>query len=162
MRTRRRFAVSLVLGCLLGVPLAARAETGGTGAAMTEAARLLVASFDEAQRAWSLEQTAAFMKRKKGIAEFSQSEPEFLISCLDRHRDWAVIVCLIGGGQEINTGEAGIGEWARALCESFPHWKVFSSDRLLDAEYGAGAGPRAPACGRAGRAPSRPVRSARS
>ncbi len=56
-----------------------------------------VAIFDEAQRAWNLEQTASFMKRKKGIAEFQHSEPEFLISSLNRHPDWAVIVCLVGG-----------------------------------------------------------------
>ena len=59
-----------------------------------------VALFDEAQRAWNLGQTANFMKRKKKRPDFDQSEPEFLISCLDRHQDWAVIVCLVGGGQE--------------------------------------------------------------
>ena len=96
-----------------------------------------VAIFDEAQRAWNLKQTAAFMKRKKGRAEFAQSEPEFLISCLDRHRDWAVVICLVGGGQEINTGEAGIGEWLRALDRSFRSWRIYVSDRLVDSEYGA-------------------------
>jgi hypothetical protein len=96
-----------------------------------------VAIFDEAQRAWNLKQTIDFMKRKKGRAGFSQSEPEFLISCLDRHRDWATIVCLVGGGQEINTGEAGIGEWLDALNRSFPHWRIYVSDRLVDGEYGA-------------------------
>ena len=60
-----------------------------------------------------LDQTANFMKRKKQMPNFSQSEPEFLISCLDRHKDWAVIVCLVGGGQEIHTGEAGICEWIK-------------------------------------------------
>jgi hypothetical protein len=68
-----------------------------------------VAIFDEAQRAWNLDQTAGFMHRKKGIPDFNQSEPEFLISCLDRHKDWAVVVCLVGGGQEINTGRGGPG-----------------------------------------------------
>jgi len=96
-----------------------------------------VAIFDEAQRAWNLKQTVDFMKRKKGRAGFSQSEPEFLISCLDRHQDWATIVCLVGGGQEINTGEAGIGEWLDALNRSFPHWRIYVSDRLVDSEYGA-------------------------
>jgi hypothetical protein len=96
-----------------------------------------VAIFDEAQRAWNLKQTADFMKRKKGRAEFAQSEPEFLISCLDRHRDWAAVICLVGGGQEINTGEAGIGEWLRALGRSFPDWRIYVSDRLIDSEYGA-------------------------
>jgi hypothetical protein len=57
-----------------------------------------VVIFDEAQRAWNLQQTASFMRRKKNHAGFSQSEPEFLISYMDRHRDWAVIVCLVGGG----------------------------------------------------------------
>lgn len=69
-----------------------------------------VALFDEAQRAWNLEQTTNFMSRKKNKKNFNQSEPEFLISCLDRHSDWAVVVCLVGGGQEINIGEAGISE----------------------------------------------------
>ena len=79
------------------------------------------------------------MKRKKKVPNFDVSEPEFLISCLDRHEDWAVIVCLVGGGQEINTGEAGIGEWIRVIQKSFPHWNVLISNRLTDSEYGAGA-----------------------
>jgi hypothetical protein len=97
-----------------------------------------VALFDEAQRAWNLKQTASFMRRKKNRPGFSQSEPEFLISCLDRHKDWAVIICLVGGGQEINTGEAGIGEWIHALIRSFPEWHIYISPRLTDSEYVAG------------------------
>jgi hypothetical protein len=97
-----------------------------------------VALFDEAQRAWTLEQTSNFMKRKKNRPNFNHSEPEFLISCLDRHRDWAVIVCLVGGGQEINTGEAGISEWIDSLQTSFKDWDVYISSRLSDSEYNAG------------------------
>ena len=97
-----------------------------------------VAIFDEAQRAWNLEQTANFMRRKKGKLNFDQSEPEFLISCLNRHSDWAVIVCLVGGGQEINTGEAGISEWIDSLNRTFPKWHIYISSRLNDSEYGAG------------------------
>ena len=96
-----------------------------------------VALFDEAQRAWTLEQTAKFMREKKGKPNFEMSEPEFLISCLDRHPDWAVVVCLVGGGQEINTGEAGISEWIEALERSFPDWKIYISNRLSDSEYNA-------------------------
>jgi hypothetical protein len=97
-----------------------------------------VALFDEAQRAWDQKQTAKFMLQKKRRADFTHSEPEFLISCLDRHPDWAVIVCLVGGGQEINTGEAGISEWIRALITAFPEWHIHISSRLHDTEYGAG------------------------
>jgi predicted metalloenzyme YecM len=97
-----------------------------------------VALFDEAQRAWNLQQTANFMLRRKNTPYFKLSEPEFLISCLDRHSDWAVIVCLVGGGQEINTGEAGISEWIEALNRSFPDWHIYISSRLTDSEYGAG------------------------
>lgn len=97
-----------------------------------------VALFDEAQRAWDLAQTSSFMRRKKGHSNFSQSEPEFLLSCLDRHEDWAVVVCLVGGGQEINTGEAGISEWIESLERSFKDWRVYISSRLMDSEYGAG------------------------
>lgn len=97
-----------------------------------------VTIFDEAQRAWDITQTSNFMKRKKSRPDFSISEPEFLISCMDRHQDWAVIVCLVGGGQEINTGEAGISEWIESVNRSFPEWQVYVSDRLTDSEYAAG------------------------
>jgi hypothetical protein len=96
-----------------------------------------VAIFDEAQRAWTKDQTANFMSRKKGIPNFHFSEPEFLISCLDRHKDWAVIVCLVGGGQEINTGEAGISEWLKAVKNTFPHWETHISSNLYESEYNA-------------------------
>ena len=89
-----------------------------------------VAIFDEAQRAWDREQTASFMQKKRGIPGFDKSEPEFLISCLDRHPDWAVVVCLVGTGQEINRGEAGISEWLAAVGRSFPDWEVYVSPSL--------------------------------
>lgn len=94
-----------------------------------------VAIFDEAQRAWTLEQTSSFMSRKKGIQGFQMSEPDFLISVMDRHKDYAVIICLIGGGQEINTGEAGLPEWFAAIEKKYPHWHVYVSGMLSDAEY---------------------------
>lgn len=96
-----------------------------------------VAIFDEAQRAWTRDMTIDFMKRKKNQPNFSMSEPEFLISCMNRHQDWAVVVCLVGGGQEINTGEAGIGEWIESVNRSFPEWKICVSDQLAEAEFGA-------------------------
>jgi DUF2075 family protein len=89
-----------------------------------------IAIFDEAQRAWNKEQTVKFMKQKKGISDFEYSEPEFLISCLDRHLDWSVIICLVGGGQEINTGEAGIIEWLHAIVNEFPKWKAYMAPDL--------------------------------
>ena len=98
-----------------------------------------VAIFDEAQRAWNLSKTADFMKRKKGRPGFAQSEPDFLVSCLDRHLDWAVVVCLVGGGQEINTGEAGISEWLEVVRRSYPQWHVHLSSQLTDSEYNAEA-----------------------
>jgi hypothetical protein len=58
------------------------------------------AMFDEAQRAWDKDKAANFMAQRKGVPNFDQSEPEFLISVMDRHADWCTIVCLIGGGQE--------------------------------------------------------------
>jgi hypothetical protein len=97
-----------------------------------------VALFDEAQRAWNLKQTISFMRIKKHVQDFNQSEPEFLISCMNRHPNWAVIVCLVGGGQEINTGEAGISEWIRSLKRSFSDWDIYISNRLNDSEYDAG------------------------
>jgi Uncharacterized conserved protein (DUF2075) len=93
--------------------------------------------FDEAQRAWTRKQAASFMQRKRGQANFDVSEPEFLISVMDRHQDWCTVVCLVGGGQEINTGEAGISEWIVALESRFPTWEVHISPRMALPEYGS-------------------------
>jgi hypothetical protein len=90
-----------------------------------------VVVFDEAQRAWQKEQVSKFMKTKKGIENFEMSEPEYLISVMDRHQDWCTIVCLIGGGQEINTGEAGVSEWIESLKKKYPDWNVYYSDKIL-------------------------------
>ena len=88
-----------------------------------------VALFDEAQRAWDLPTTSDFMRRKKNQPDFDQSEPQFLVSCMNRH-DWAVVVCLVGGGQEINKGEAGIREWLKAVGEHFRNWEIYLSPKL--------------------------------
>lgn len=97
-----------------------------------------VVVFDEAQRAWTLEQTSNFMKSKKGISNFNQSEPNFLISIMDRHQDWATIICLVGGGQEINKGEAGLPEWFAALRTNYPDWDVYVSPEISQEEYTRG------------------------
>ena len=103
-----------------------------------------VAIFDEAQRSWTKKRIADYLKRggtygnKLKVANFPMSEAAFLIWSLDQREDWATIVCLVGGGQEINTGEAGIAEWIQAVNESFPHWKVFISPKLTDPEYAEG------------------------
>lgn len=94
-----------------------------------------IAIFDEAQRAWTQKKIAQFMATKKGISFFHYSEPEFLISTMNRHNDWSVIVCLIGGGQEINDGEAGLPEWFNSLKRSFIDWDVFVTPQLNDIEY---------------------------
>ena len=94
-----------------------------------------VAIFDEAQRAWTKDMIVKFMQTKKGVPDFEYSEPEFLISTMDRHQDWAVIICLVGGGQEINTGEAGLPEWFDSLRRAFPHWDVYVTPQLNDEEY---------------------------
>lgn len=86
-----------------------------------------VVVFDEAQRAWNENQVSSFMKRKKGIENFNMSEPEFLIDVMNRHDDWCTIVCLIGGGQEINTGEAGLEEWIRSIRKSYANWDIHVS-----------------------------------
>ena len=94
-----------------------------------------VTIFDEAQRAWNQAQLTKFMNTKKGVSDFLMSEPEFLISYMDRHKDWATIVCLIGGGQEINVGEAGLSEWFNSIREKFNDWDVYVSDKITDLEY---------------------------
>lgn len=97
-----------------------------------------VVVFDEAQRAWTLKQTSNFMQKKKGVENFNMSEPEFLIGIMNRHKEWAVIICLIGGGQEINTGEAGLPEWFSAIKKHYSDWNVYLSTELSDIEYTRG------------------------
>ncbi|MDD2789045.1 MAG: DUF2075 domain-containing protein [Sulfurimonas sp.] len=91
-----------------------------------------VVVFDEAQRAWNEEQTSSFMKRKKGQDDFESSEPRFLIDVMNRHEDWCTIICLIGGGQEINTGEAGLEEWINSLKNHFLDWNIYLSNSILE------------------------------
>jgi hypothetical protein len=93
-----------------------------------------VVVFDEAQRAWTRDQAASFMQRKRGQPDFNISEPEFLISVMDRHPDWCTVVCLVGEGQEIHTGEAGISEWINALEARFPDWHVYISPKIAPPE----------------------------
>lgn len=97
-----------------------------------------VAIFDEAQRAWDETNLTNFMKRKKGVFDFDMSEPEFLINIMNRHSDWSAIICLIGGGQEINTGEAGLIEWFDSLRNKFSNWDIYVSDKISDHEYTRG------------------------
>ena len=103
-----------------------------------------VAIIDEAQRMWTQNKLANYLKRggtygnKLKVADFPMSEPSFLIWSLDQREDWATIVCLVGGGQEIHTGEAGIAEWISSLNDVFPHWKVYISPKLTEPEYAEG------------------------
>jgi DUF2075 family protein len=103
-----------------------------------------VAIFDEAQRTWTHNRLATYLKRggtygnKLKVPNFPMSEASFLIWSLDQREDWAVIICLVGGGQEINTGEAGIAEWINALNNHYPYWKVYISNKLTEEEYAEG------------------------
>ena len=93
-----------------------------------------VVVFDEAQRAWTKDQVSSFMKRKKGVENFNMSEPEFLIDVMNRHSDWCTIICLIGGGQEINTGEAGLEEWIDSIKNHFTDWEIHYSNSILQSD----------------------------
>ena len=103
-----------------------------------------IAIFDEAQRSWTHKRIADYLKRggtygnKLKVLNFPFSEAEFLIWSLDQREDWAVIICLVGGGQEINTGEAGISAWIEALNNRFQHWQIFISNKLTEPEYAEG------------------------
>ena len=93
-----------------------------------------VAIFDEAQRAWTKEELQRFMREKKNIQNFPYSEPEYLISCMDRQRDWGVVVCLVGNGQSINKGEAGLNEWIASIQRRYKSWDVYISQTILSKE----------------------------
>jgi hypothetical protein len=81
--------------------------------------------FDEAQRAWNRAQNFSKFRRE-------YSEPEMLLKIMQRHQDWAVVIALVGGGQEINNGEAGLGEWGNALCESQCDWQIYASPEVIE------------------------------
>jgi DUF2075 family protein len=87
-----------------------------------------VVIFDEAQRAWNKEKTKKFLNENNRI-DINQSEPEFLISIMNRHEDWCSVICLVGNGQEINTGESGVLEWVNTLSSNFKNWKVYISKK---------------------------------
>ena len=92
--------------------------------------------FDEAQRAWDARHFQGFMRRRYGLTDLSESQSGLLIGAMDRHQDWSVVVCLVGNGQEINTGEAGIGAWIDSVNAAFPAWDVYISPSLHEAEIG--------------------------
>jgi hypothetical protein len=104
-----------------------------------------VVLFDEAQRAWNRHKTTQFMRKERNNLDFDASEPKFLLSVMDRHKDWCTVICLVGNGQEINTGEAGLSEWLTALTEHFPTWQVHLSDRIVaePEAFGVSALPKA-------------------
>lgn len=95
--------------------------------------------FDEAQRAWTREKMLSpgqsGKKDWQDKEKWPFSEPGLLLWDMNQ-RDWGVFVCLVGGGQEIHDGEAGIGEWMKVLAtEPYKDWQVYLSDQLFDEEY---------------------------
>ncbi len=84
--------------------------------------------FDEAQRVWNQQKMAS----KHKDPEMAISEPHLLYSIMDRHQDWAVMVCLVGLGQDIYDGEVGINEWFRCGVEDYPEWEMFYSSEIFN------------------------------
>lgn len=86
--------------------------------------------FDEAQRCWNKEKLSAWTETKMG-KKISMSEPQYFIEVMDRREDWAVIICLVGLGQDIYDGEVGINEWIRSAIEDFNDWEIFYSPKIF-------------------------------
>jgi len=86
--------------------------------------------FDEAQRCWTEKQLFKYLKDKEKI-EINKSEPEVLIEVMNRHENWCVLICLVGGGQEIFTGEGGVVEWFNAIKNKFSHWKLYFPKSII-------------------------------
>lgn len=99
----------------------------------TKVSESRVLIYDEAQRAWTKEH-----KKKKSNGEITESEPEILFSIMNRLEGWGVIIALVGGGQEINTGEAGLREWGKSIEEKFSNWKVYVSPELKHGDHSTG------------------------
>lgn len=96
-----------------------------------------VAIFDEAQRSWAQKDfNDHFHDKHDKEHDMPFSESGFLIWSMDLREDWGVIVCLVGGGQEINHGEAGIVEWIKSIRDNFRHWNLYISQELQGPDYG--------------------------
>ena len=95
----------------------------------TQKADEKITIFDEAQRCWNEKKLTQWMKKKTGIT-IKKSEPESLIEIMNRHDDWCVIICLVGGGQEIHDGEAGLKEWFSSTINKFQDWKIYLPSQI--------------------------------
>lgn len=85
--------------------------------------------FDEAQRVWDQSKMSS---KHKNDPLMSVSEPHLLYSIMDRHQDWAVMICLVGLGQDIYDGEVGINEWFRCGVQDFPQWEMYYSPAIFN------------------------------
>lgn len=92
------------------------------------AERILI--FDEAQRVWNREKLKDWTSKKMKTT-LDVSEPHFLVDVMNRHKDWAVIICLVGLGQDIYNGEVGINEWFRTIIQDFSNWSIFYSSQIF-------------------------------
>jgi hypothetical protein len=97
--------------------------------------------FDEAQRAWDARKVGDEQLQRATVEEReaflnAPSEPEIMLNIMDRWTDWAAIVALVGGGQEIHDGEAGLAEWGATIRRAFRHWDIVASPEAL---YGGGS-----------------------
>lgn len=90
--------------------------------------------FDEAQRMWDQHEADKNIKLL-GLPPKKQSEPDLLIEHMDKSHEWGVILCLLGGGQEINKGEDGLIEWLKSIKNNFPHWHVYAAPEIKTKEY---------------------------
>lgn len=108
--------------------------------------------FDEAQRVWDADKLLDGLNTRKRRRQLNQeqierilchgrSEPELLLSLMERCPKWCVVVALVGGGQEIHTGEAGLGAWGKALAGRKVPWTVWASTDALEGGVGS-AGQR--------------------
>jgi hypothetical protein len=101
-----------------------------------------VVVFDEAQRVWNAEKLKDGLEKRRRRSQLSAqeihritangaSEPDLLLGVMERWPDWCVVIALIGGGQEIHNGEAGLAEWGRALSSRSDRWSVWVSGEAL-------------------------------
>ena len=86
--------------------------------------------FDEAQRCWGKEKLCTWVKKKMN-KDLNVSEPEYFIECMNRRQDWAVLICLVGLGQDIYDGEVGINEWFKSVIKKYPDWQLYYSEDIF-------------------------------
>jgi len=88
--------------------------------------------FDEAQRVWDSVKLSEWLVTKKASdSYYGLSEADLLFNIF-KDKEWGVIIALVGLGQDIHTGENGLGVWFKSLLEKNTDWEIKLSKEIFN------------------------------